>query len=391
MKRVFIATGIIAVLGGVGTMVLSSSCDTICTMDAKPSVIVQIVKQGPTAPEFITADGVRYEVTDSTGHTETKRAECLDDECTEWILGYEVEGTYVIHADVCGQDYSATAEVTMNEDGCHVDTQWVQIPVDASTCGVKPADVPLANPEPTQCTLEARPSVVANVVVPNGTAMVPFQPDKVWYTWSGDKGGRQIPGTCLDEECSKFAAGREQEGRFTVAAELCGQTFTADVDVGKTEDGCHVDTQVASIQASLQMCEGGPPPLDPVPADVTCTLEARPSAFIFPVTDGGDVWLPHPTEQLWYEHDDTREKAYCAEEAENGKCAWWIAGYEQAGRFKAHTESCGEQNTIEYSVEKTPDGCHVSTEFLPIFVDTKGCITLAPPPPGEPPPTGGPH
>ncbi len=391
MKRVFIATGIIAALGGAATMVFGSSCDTVCTMEAAPSVIVQIVDQNATAPEFITADSVRYELTDDTGHNETKRAECLDDECTEWILGYETPGTYVITAEVCGQQYSATAEVTMDEDGCHVDTQWVQIPVDASTCAVKPADVPLGNPEPTACTLESRPSVVADVVIAAGDRLVPYKPEKVWFKWSGDKGGREIPGTCLDSECTKFAAGREQEGSFTVAAELCGETFTAEVEVEKTEDGCHVDTQSAVIETNIQTCEGGPPPIVTEGVPVSCTLEARPSAFIFPVTDGGDVWLPHPTEQLWYEHDDTREKAFCAEEAENGKCTWWIAGYEQAGRFKAHTESCGDQNTIQYSVGKTPDDCHVVTEYLPIFIDTKGCISLAPPPPGEPPPNGGPH
>jgi hypothetical protein len=232
--------------------------------------------------------------------------------------------------------------------------------------------------------------VIANVVVPNVDRLAPWGASKVWYEWSGDKGGREIPATCLNSECSQFAAGREDEGHFTVHATVCGEDFSAEVDIAKTEDGCHVDTQTVTVQASLQMCEGGAKPAE-VDIPPNCTLEARPSAFIFPVTDGGDVWMPHPTDQLWYEHEDQRYKAYCAEEAENGKCAWWIAGYEQAGRFQAHTETCGEQSTIEYSVGKTEDDCHVVTEFLPVFVDTKGCITLAPPPPGEPPPNGGPH
>lgn len=391
MRRVFIATGIIAVVGGASTMVLGSSCDTVCTLEAKPSVILQIFDQdSPTAGRPIAASEVWYEVTDDTGHTETKRGECLDDECTEWILGYEVEGDFVIHANVCGEEYTATASVTMDEDGCHVATQWVQMPVDASSCTVDPADLPVGHPEPVACTLEARPSVVADVVIPNVDRLVPWKPDRVWYEWSGDKGGRQIPGICLNSECSQFAAGREQVGHFELFAEVCGAVFSTEVEVGETEDGCHVDTESVVIQASVQSCEGGVE-LEPIPAHPTCTLEARPSAFIFPVIDGGDVWLPHPTEQLWFEHGDTRHRAFCAQEAENGKCTWWIAGYELAGRFRATTETCGEQSSIEFAVEKTADGCHVQTEYLPVFVDTSGCITLAPPPPGEPPPNAGPH
>ncbi len=391
MKRVFITTGIIAVIGGAGTAVLSSSCDTVCTLEAAPSVIVQITAGEGTTAKAITADGVWYEITDAAGGTETVRGECLDDECTEWILGYEQEGTYAIHADVCGQEYEGSATVELTDDGCHVNTQWVQIPVDASTCAVEPADVPVGQAEPTTCTLESRPSVIVDVAARKGDRLWPMPADRVFFQWSGDKGNREFPGTCLNEDCSQFAAGREQAGEFTVGAEVCGNVFTESVEIGKTEDGCHVDTDRVVIVADLNGCEGGPPTFE-VNVQKQCSLEARPSAMIFPVTDGGDVWMPHPTEQLWFEHDDKREKAFCAEPAANGKCLFWVVGWEQAGRFKAYTESCGTEKSLVYSVGKTDDGCHVATEYLPVFMDTTGCINgKAPPPPGVPPATGGPH
>jgi hypothetical protein len=53
-------------------------------------------------------------------------------------------------------------------------------------------------------------------------------------------------------------------------------------------------------------------------------------------------------------------------------------------------------------VEKTDDGCHADTVYLPVFMDTRGCIqapqpggvepipvyqdTIKAPPPAEPPP-----
>lgn len=390
MKRVFIATGIIAVAGGLATATLGSSCDTVCTMEANPSVVVQIkdLNNDATAPKFVTADEVWYEFTDeSTGKTETKRAECLDDECTEWILGYELPGTYEIHANVCGQQYDGSAVVGMTDDGCHVATEWVELDVDSSTCPqtAPQAEVPIGAVPPVTCTLESRPSVLVDVQARIGDQTMPIPTDKVFYSWSGDTAGGELPGLCLNEECSSFAAGREQEGTFVVGAEVCGKAVTAEVEVGKTEDGCHVETESVVLTPDLDACKT-PLEFTAPPAPTSCTLEARPSAFVFPVTDGGDVWIPHPTEQLWFEHGDTRHEAYCAEEAENGKCAWWITGYELDGRIKAFTESCGAEQSVSFSVDKTEDGCHVQTRYVPVFVDTSRCISIAPPSGSPPPP-----
>ncbi len=106
-----------------------------------------------------------------------------------------------------------------------------------------------------------------------------------------------------------------------------------------------------------------------------------------PVIDGGDVWLPYPTEQMWYEHGDSRYAARCAGELDtNGKCSRWITGWELDGRFKVHTETCDVISTVEYSVQKTMDGCHVETVYVPVFMDTRGCIQAPQPPRPEPVP-----
>jgi hypothetical protein len=110
--------------------------------------------------------------------------------------------------------------------------------------------------------------------------------------------------------------------------------------------------------------------------------ELWPSAIILPVTDGGDVWLPHPTENLVYEHDGRRGQGFCAELADNGKCRMWIAGFGQTGRFRAFTETCERKTEVVYTVEMAENGCHPKTAFVPAFVDTTGCIT--PPTPGGP-------
>jgi hypothetical protein len=378
MKRVFIATGILALGGGLGTAALTASCDTVCTLEAVPSVIVQIIDSTDTAHQ-LTADSVTYTVTDPTGATETHRGECLDDECTEWILGYEVEGDYTITAEVCGQTYTGQATVEMDDDGCHVQTEWVNIIADGSACPAEP--LPITAPPEQACTKESRPSVLVDVFHDSDGSLIPIGTDRAFYT-VGDQ-DREAPATCLNPECSSFAAGRELEGTINVNAEVCGSVVSASVDVGMTADGCHVDTQNVILVANTSKCEDTPDITAPPRPE--CTLEARPSAHVFPVTDGGDVLIPFGTESVWYQWDGARHEAFCAEETEGGKCTWWITGYEQAGRFKLFTEGCDEQQSVAFTVPMTEDDCHVVTQFVPVFMDTTGCITSQPEGGGVPP------
>jgi hypothetical protein len=376
MKRIYISTGITAIVGGLVTAGLVTSCETECTLEARPSAIVQLIDSntGSSAPVFVSASAVWFEYTDETGKHETARAACVDDECSEWLLGYERPGTYMVHAQVCGHEYTREITVGTTEDGCHVDTQWVRMEVDSSLCGpeLAPADTVTAPHNP--CTLDARFSVIVDVLAEVDGRDQPVATQRRSFRWSGDGEQRWWPGLCLDEECSQFAAGIEQAGRFEVSAQVCDELVSTTVTVGKTEDGCHVDTEFVTLHAKLDGCDEAPKPIVS-PIDPACSLEARPSAILTPVRDGGDVWISHPTAQMWFEHGDTRHRAHCVGEPDpHGRCSNWVTGWELDGRFAAYTETCDVVTTVEYHVGKTADGCHVETVYVPVFVDTRGCI-----------------
>lgn len=406
MKRVFIATGITAVAGGLVTAALVSSCDTECTLEARPSAVVQFVDTSTdsSAPIFVGADSVTFSVKDDTGKEKRIDAECLDEDCTEWALGYEKPGLYKVKAQVCGKQYHAKFEVGMTEDGCHVETVWEKIEVDSTRCpdpGVAEMDTPDDFKPQEPCTLEARYSVVVDVLGEVNGEMQPIGTDSRYFKWSGDPDQRKWPGNCLNPDCSTFAVGLEQEGRFEIGAEVCGRVVSQTVPVDETKDGCHVDTQHIRLEADLSNCEYDPDPIKP-PVDTQCSREVRPSAILMTVTDGGDVWLPYPTQNMVYELNEERHKAFCADEGEDGKCTRWITGWERDGRFEARVETCDVETSISYMVEKTDDGCHADTVYLPVFMDTRGCIqapqpegvapvpvyqsTVKAPPPAEPPP-----
>jgi hypothetical protein len=421
MKRVVITTGIVAVIGGAATILFMPSCDPDCEVRPKPSVVLQIVAKQPTAGAInsIAAEKVWYEWTDEDGRKVSKQAECMDDECTEWMLGEGSPGTYDYHATVCGQQYDASVTLELNDEGCEVDTQMVELPVNG--CGDV---IPPEPPTPPQagtpdlditqktCTLEARPSVLVSVVGQDGSRLVPLPADRVWYEihepptpehpehpTKGEHpthpehpehpNSGELPGICLNEACSLFAAGLEKTGDFKIGAEVCGEVVTTRATVVKTSNGCHVETQHVQLMGDASKCKEPlvytPTPLNPKPE---CDRQdLRASAVVFPVTDGGDVWMPYPTENMIFVHDGQRHQGYCAQPAANGKCTWWVMGGGHIGRFQAFTETCGVESAVSFSVEATADGCYPETEFVPVFVDTHGCIRSAWPPVGNPPPT----
>jgi hypothetical protein len=422
MRSVVITTGIVAVAGGIATILFMPSCDPDCPVQAKPSVIVQVVDKQPNAGAIgsVAAENVWYEWTNEDGETVTKDAECMDDECTEWMLGEGSPGTYAFHATVCGQQYDSTVTLELNDDGCEVDTQMVELPVNACADALSPEiRPPQSEPlDPSQdvtqkvCTLEARASVLVSVVGQVGSHLVSVAPDRAFYEVHEPptpehpehptKGQHpehpehpehpnsgELPGLCLNEDCSLFAAGFEKTGDFTVGAEVCGEVIKTRATVGKTGNGCHVETQHVQLLADISKCKPAlgyaPPAIRP-----ECDGEARmrASAFVLPVTDGGDVWMPYPTEGLTYVHDGVNYEGYCAQKADNGRCTWWVAGFGRTGRFKAFTTACGIETAVSFSVGATEDGCYPETEFVPVFVDTHGCIRSAwPPPVGNPPPS----
>ncbi len=384
-KKAFIATGALALVGGLATAVFSSSCDTDCTLEARASVILTVTMQDGSALDVANVDQVWYRVTDDAGErsagdapdgsdpgstlsppeSEWKVAECYDAACTRYVLGYETPGTYEIRASVCGQDHLARAVVDMTADGCHVDTEEIEIMVDGDGCAED--DGPVLDSGPA-CTLEARPSMVIELFDPDKGTIVEVEGDSVYATPKGES--TAIAGSCLNENCSVWSVGLEQPGSFTVHADVCGETSTMDVTVPMTPDECHVDTQYLLMEVDSSAC---PLPFDAQLPDYgpTCDRMARPSAFLFVAQDFGDVWAPIEPDAVWYENGDTREKAWCLE----GDCSLGVhvAGWELDGRFKAHADVCGKTFTTTYTVPKTDDGCHVETQYIPLMVDKDAC------------------
>lgn len=412
-------TGVVALAGGAASILFMPSCDPECEDRPKPSVILQIVADHPTAdvPSSIGADEVWYEWTNEDGEKVSRQAECIDEDmedmpgkCTEWLIGDGGPGVYDYHATVCGQQYDSSVTLDLNDDGCEVDTQMIELPVQGCAVALAsespPSQTPAAELDITQkfCTLEARPSVLVSVVGQIDSHLAPLPAARVFYEVHEPPTPKQptnvrpsrlpeqpnsgeMPGFCLNETCSMFAAGFEQTGDFEVGAEVCGQVVRASVSVGETSNGCHVDTQHLQLMADASKCKGpqivSTPPPPPKPE---CGTQMTASAFLSPVTDAGDFWMPHPTDNLYFIHEGIRHEGYCAQKAANGKCKWWVTGWGLTGRFEAFTETCDVETGVTYTVEMSEDGCHPETQFVPVFVDTHGCIRSAWPPEGNPPP-----
>ena len=442
MKKFIITTGVIAVAGGLVTAAAVSSCDTTCEVEAKPSVIVQVVDQetaaGTTAR--VSAQEVWYEWTNEDGEVVKEAAECVDEGCTEWVLGNGQPGVYAFHATVCGQVFESEVTLDFNDEGCEVDTRIVDLSVSTSACptdiqapepptsGPPPSVPPWLAPSDPACTLEARFSVVGALWGEVEGRMVPIEADRVYFIHQPtsaeggeDEGGKgkgheigkgkgheigkgkghgehdedgagpeETPAICLDEGCTRFAAGVETMGRFTVGAEACGQVVEATATVGRTEDGCHVDTQSVVLQFDASKCRDTPT-IQANPEQPECPSTTHtPSAVIMPVVQEGDMLRPQPTSTLMFavagrEVDGRKAQGFCAVEAANDLCEVWIAGWGRTGDFVAYTEACGIETAVSYSVPMAEDGCGPDTLWLPVSVDTRGCIQ-APSTEGNPPP-----
>jgi hypothetical protein len=366
---------------------LGSSCDQECTLEARASVVLTVTTQDGSALTPANVDKVWYRVTDeatpraavepedgpdpesdlTAPDSEWKLAECFDDSCTKWVLGYETPGNYEIKASVCGNTEIARAFVDMTADGCHVDTEEIELMVDGDGCAEE-VDKPITNPFP-MCTMENRPSMVIELWDPEKGTAVPIEGERVYATYNDESAA--INGKCLDDGCSIWAIGIEQDGLFNVYADVCGVESTMEVRVPKTEDECHVETQYKLMEVDSSNCKKPITAVPPPAAGPNCDRMAHPSAMVFVSLDHGDAWEQIPTDSVWFEHDDTREKATCLD----GDCSLglWIAGWEQEGRFEVHTEVCGKQFSTEYSVPKTEDGCHVETQYIPLMVDQEAC------------------
>lgn len=276
LKNVFIATGAIAIVGGLTTATLVSSCDTVCTEEARTSVIVHIQDQWGAPYE---AEAVIYRVDGG----DIERAECVDESCTEWIAGMETPGDYAIDAQICGEHVQVTASVGMTADGCHVETAHVYVtaPIDACAATahiskegtivppkegtiVPPKEATVIFPAPT-CEGPMLPSVILEIVDGDSEVAKPVEADLV--TWQIKEIQPITNALCLpagffaDEGitewnglCKMWMLGFEQAGDFDITATVCNKRYQETVRVMHQEDGCHVDTEHVRIVADIEDC-----------------------------------------------------------------------------------------------------------------------------------------
>jgi hypothetical protein len=115
-----------------------------------------------------------------------------------------------------------------------------------SACGLP--DLPsFGDPNTTFCTLEARTSVLVTVVGPMGTIV-----DEAHVTFTVNGGPEQVA-ECLFSSntpakgCTRWMAGRETSGEFTLTATSADGQHTEQLQVSVSGDSCHVITKEVTI------------------------------------------------------------------------------------------------------------------------------------------------
>lgn len=252
MQRLILGTALIAATGTGMTTLESCSPDT-CTLEARPSVRVEIVD---TDGEPIPAHAVWYRVAaptlDAIGPDSSQQAECIDLDCTTWAAGREVPGEIEVHAAACGNAKSRSVTVPMTADDCHVDTQTIEFEfecddtnfVDPTADAAGPELTPVPQPPLVKCSHEPQPSVLVSVIESETGALLPA--DNVAFTVtpfeeaqldSPAAGDLSLPpvvgqGVCTSDLCSVWEVGYDRTGHFDIWADACGQTSeVAEVDV----------------------------------------------------------------------------------------------------------------------------------------------------------------
>lgn len=118
------AASVTRILTITATLAVALGCDVLaaggCDMSAASSVTVSVVD---SAGSLISADDVTYEV---DGLAEVS-CDPLDGSGQEWVCGYEETGDFLIRAYVGGGVFDASISVGMRPDGCHVDSQFIEI------------------------------------------------------------------------------------------------------------------------------------------------------------------------------------------------------------------------------------------------------------------------
>jgi hypothetical protein len=100
------------------------ACDTMpgCEFSTVASVTVSVVDPSgvPVAPESVTF---------SVDGSADAACESLGVDGSEFICGWEVDGDFVITVAYLGDQFSDAVTVGMSLDGCHVQSEFVEIEV----------------------------------------------------------------------------------------------------------------------------------------------------------------------------------------------------------------------------------------------------------------------
>ncbi len=260
-KMILSAGVLVALIGGGVAMTQLQHCNAgVCTLEARPSVTVKFQDE-TGAP--VSADSVWFEQVAADANETfraSQRGECVDEACTEWVVGRELPGLFTVHANVCGQMFHERGiEVGMTDDECHVDTEEVAFVV--QPCDEVDPTTGMGEDRPEGCTNELRASVVVHVT--EGPAGEPAPPEAVWWamkpnTQDADLSQAPLPdgtfdegskpeldkylGYCTDEGCTSWNVGWDAPGHYWIWVRSCGETVVREVDV-TMEDSCHVETQ----------------------------------------------------------------------------------------------------------------------------------------------------
>lgn len=245
-------------------------CDSF---QQRPSVIVQVATQIDGGYVPLPADAVHGTLHAADGSTQqVVSGMCMDPICSKFAVGTEQTGEFEIQVDACGTSQTERLTVGMQADGCHVDTVQTTIVIDPDRCAThaEPGPVVVATPVPTVCDLMARPSAIVWTLQQLDDMQLSVEVDSLWFTHED----RRHRATCFDAQagdagCSIWLAGYEHAGAIELRTEYCGAEQSKEIRVGKTADGCHVETEYVSMLLSTTGCLTGEPEPRQPPAPPT--------------------------------------------------------------------------------------------------------------------------
>lgn len=131
-----------------------------CDLTARPSALVYVASEHDDYLQAEPVERVWYQYQDEE---RVREATCAtgpldeDGKCSLWLAGWEQPGRFRIYTQWCDTVVRETAAVEMTEDGCHVDTEFVVLPVSTRGCETsEPADIDPTQPPIVDGAMEHR-------------------------------------------------------------------------------------------------------------------------------------------------------------------------------------------------------------------------------------------